>query len=156
MRRQRKRKQQAVMMATMLASAVMLSACSAVESVNQSLNYVNEATEYINQVSTAGSELQNLAQEAVNNPDAAAQFQEQLEQIRTEASEFAQLTPPAIGESIHARLVEYNEQLTGMVDQFSQRIQEQGFTLENWEQTGIPDLITNINNLSQQLNELGG
>ncbi|MCM3782817.1 DUF6376 family protein [Neobacillus mesonae] len=156
MRGHKKRRQQVAVMTTLLTSALFLSACSAVESVNQSLTYVNEATDYINQVSTVGTELQNLAQEAVNNPDAAAQFQERLDQIQAEATEFAQLTPPAIGESIHQRLVEYNDQLTGVINNLNQSMQEQGFTLENWEQTGIPDLINNINGLTQQLNDLGG
>lgn len=151
----RKRKH-TLMMAGLIASSILvISACSVVEQANQSLNYVSGATDYIEQVSNAGAELQELASGAVNNPEVTTQVQEKIDQIQAEASEFSQLTAPAIGESIHENLVSYNNQLTEVVGQFENTLAEQGFTAENWEKTGIPELITNINGLKDPLSGLG-
>ncbi|QOS78769.1 hypothetical protein JNUCC31_29445 [Paenibacillus sp. JNUCC31] len=151
----RKRKQTLMMAGLIASSILMISACSVVEQANQSLNYVSGATEYIEQVSNAGADLQELASGAVSNPEITTQAQEKIDQIQAEASEFSQLTVPAIGESIHENLVSYNNQLTEVVDRFENTIAEQGFTAENWEKTGIPDLIHNINNLRDPLSGLG-
>ncbi|WP_337031960.1 DUF6376 family protein [Paenibacillus illinoisensis] len=137
------------------ASIFVISACSVVEQANESLNYVSGATDYIEQISSAGAELQQLATDAANNPQISEQIQTKIDQIQAEASEFSQLTAPAIGESIHENLVSYNNQLTEVVGQFETTIAEQGFTAENWEKTGIPDLINNINSLKDPLSGLG-
>jgi hypothetical protein len=50
--------------------------------------------------------------------------------------------------------VSYNNQLTEVVDQFETTIAEQGFTAENWQKTGIPELINNINSLKEPLSGL--
>ncbi|NUU76699.1 DUF6376 family protein [Paenibacillus xylanilyticus] len=152
---QRKRRQTLLMTGFIASSILIISACSVVEQANQSLNYVSGATEYIEQVSSAGADLQQLATEAVNNPEVTEQIQAKIDQIQAEASEFSQLTAPAIGESIHENLVSYNNQLTEVVDRFETTIAEQGFTAENWQNTGIPDLINNINNLKDPLSGLG-
>jgi len=151
----RKRRQTLIMAGFIAASVSVISACSVVEQANESLNYVSGATDYIEQVSSAGAELQQLASEAVNNPQITEQIQTKIDQIQAEASEFSQLTAPAIGESIHENLVSYNNQLTEVVDRFETTIAEQGFTAENWEKTGIPELINNINNLKDPLSGLG-
>ncbi|WP_334074486.1 MULTISPECIES: DUF6376 family protein [Paenibacillus] len=141
---------------TSILSVFFLSACAAIESVDESLNYVNDATGYIQQVSEAGTELQQMAQDAVNNADITAQFKDKLEQLQTKANEFKQIHPPAIAETIHEKLLSYNDQLITAVTNFNESLAAQGFSLENWQRTGIPDLIANINNLKQQLGELGG
>ncbi|MGC5771896.1 DUF6376 family protein [Paenibacillus pabuli] len=151
----RKRKQTLMMAGLIVSSILVISACSVVEQANQSLNYVSEATEYIEQVSNAGADLQELASGAVSNPEITTQVQEKIDQIQAEASEFSQLSAPAIGESIHENLVSYNNQLTEVVDRFENTIAEQGFTAENWEKTGIPDLIHNINSVKDPLSGLG-
>ncbi|WP_458126697.1 DUF6376 family protein [Paenibacillus sp. Z3-2] len=152
----RKRKHTLMMTGLIASSILLISACSVVEQANQSLNYVSGATDYIEQVSNAGADLQELASSAVNNPEITNQIQEKIDLIQAEASEFSQLTAPAIGENIHENLVSYNTQLTEVVGNFENTIAEQGFTAENWEKTGIPELITNINNLRDPLSGLQG
>ncbi|MBY0219037.1 DUF6376 family protein [Paenibacillus illinoisensis] len=151
----RKRRQTLIMTGFIAACILVISACSVVEQANESLNYVSGATDYIEQISSAGAELQQLATDAANNPQITEQIQTKIDQIQAEASDFSQLTAPAIGESIHENLVSYNNQLTEVVGQFETTIAEQGFTAENWEKTGIPDLINNINNLKDPLSGLG-
>lgn len=142
------------MTAIVASSMLMLSACSLVEQANQSLSYVSGATDYINQVSSAGTELQQLATDAINNPDVTGQLQEKIDLIQAEAAEFSEMSAPAIGENIHENLVSYNIQLTEVMNQFETSIAEQGITAENWEKTGIPELINNINSLKEPLSGL--
>jgi TolA-binding protein len=143
-----------MMTAIVASSMLMLSACSLVEQANQSLSYVSGATDYINQVSSAGTELQQLATDAINNPDVTGQLQEKIDLIQAEAAEFSEMSAPAIGENIHENLVSYNIQLTEVMNQFETSIAEQGITAENWEKTGIPELINNINSLKEPLSGL--
>lgn len=151
----RRKRTHKIMLPVMMASSLLLlSACSIVEQANQSLNYVSGATDYIEQVSSAGNELQQLAADAVNNPDLTGQIQEKIDQIQAEARTFSEMSAPAIGENIHENLVGYNNQLTEVVNQFETTIAEQGITAENWEQTGIPELINNINSLKDPLSGL--
>ncbi|WP_342555855.1 DUF6376 family protein [Paenibacillus sp. FSL R7-0652] len=151
----RRKRTHKIMLPVMMASSLLLlSACSIVEQANQSLNYVSGATDYIEQVSSAGNELQQLAADAVNNPDLTGQIQEKIDQIQAEAAAFSEMSAPAIGENIHENLVGYNNQLTEVVNQFETTIAEQGITAENWEQTGIPELINNINSLKDPLSGL--
>ncbi|MGQ8875356.1 DUF6376 family protein [Paenibacillus sp. TSA_86.1] len=149
-----KRTRKIMMTAIIVSSMLLMSACSIVEQANQSLNYVSGATDYIEQVSSAGTELQQLASDAVNNPGVTGQIQEKIDLIQAEAAEFSQLSAPAIGENIHENLVSYNNQLTEVVNQFETTIAEQGVTAENWEKTGIPELINNINSLKDPLSGL--
>ncbi|CAI6041760.1 hypothetical protein PAECIP112173_01040 [Paenibacillus sp. JJ-100] len=150
----RKRTYKMMLTSIIGSSMLILSACSIVEQANQSLNYVSGATDYIEQISRAGTELQQLAADAVNNPDVTGQVQEKIDLIQAEAAEFAEMNAPAIGESIHENLVSYNNQLTEVINQFETSIAEQGITAENWEQTGIPELINNINSLKDPLSGL--
>lgn len=152
--RRRKRTHRTMTTAIVASSMLMLSACSIVEQANQSLDYVSGATDYIEQVSSAGNELQQLAADAVNNPDLTGQIQEKIDQIQAEAAAFSEMSAPAIGENIHENLVGYNNQLTEAVNQFETTIAEQGITAESWEQTGIPELINNINSLKDPLSGL--
>lgn len=146
-----------VMLASLaLSGALILSACSLVDQANESLNYVSGASEYINGITSAGAELQELASGAMNNPETTAQIQEKIDQIQAHASEFSQLSVPAIGESIHENLVSYNNQLTAVVNEWENNIAEQGFTVEQWEQSGIPELISNINQLQGSIEGLSG
>ncbi|MGO4528251.1 DUF6376 family protein [Paenibacillus sp. 2TAF8] len=152
--RRRNRTHRTMMTAIVASSMLMLSACSLVEQANQSLSYVSGATDYINQVSSAGTELQQLATDAINNPDVTGQLQEKIDLIQAEAAEFSEMSAPAIGENIHENLVSYNIQLTEVMNQFETSIAEQGITAENWEKTGIPELINNINSLKEPLSGL--
>nr|WP_154984143.1 DUF6376 family protein [Paenibacillus xylanexedens] len=152
--RRRKRRHRTMIAAIAASSMLMLSACSIVEQANQSLSYVSGATDYINQVSSAGTELQQLATNAINNPDVTGQIQEKIDLIQAEAAEFSEMSAPAIGENIHENLVSYNNQLTEVMNQFETSIAEQGITAENWEKTGIPELINNINSLKEPLSGL--
>ncbi len=152
--RRRNRTHRMMITAIVTSSMLMLSACSIVEQANQSLSYVSGATDYINQVSSAGTELQQLAADAINNPDVTGQIQEKIDLIQAEAAEFSEMSAPAIGENIHENLVSYNNQLTEVMNEFETSIAEQGITAENWEKTGIPELINNINSLKEPLSGL--
>ncbi|MGF6355768.1 hypothetical protein ABIE27_003683 [Paenibacillus sp. 4624] len=152
--RRRNRTHRTMITAIVASSMLMLSACSIVEQANQSLSYVSGATDYINQVSSAGTELQQLAADAINNRDVTGQIQEKIDLIQAEAAEFSEMSAPAIGENIHENLVSYNNQLTEVMNQFETSVAEQGITAENWEKTGIPELINNINSLKEPLSGL--
>ena len=111
-----KRLHRSMVTAIVTSSMLLLSACSIVEQANQSLSYVSGATDYINQVSSAGTELQQLAADAVNNPNITDQIQEKIDLIQAEAAEFSEMSAPAIGENIHENLVSYNNQLTEVIN----------------------------------------
>ncbi|MFB5673728.1 DUF6376 family protein [Paenibacillus terreus] len=137
-------------------SLALAAGCGVVDSVNQSLDYANEASGFVTDISSAGTELQRLAEQAVSDPQALADLKNQLQALRDEAQQFAQTEAPAYAQSIHEEISGYAQSLSEAADSFLQRMEEQGFTIEAWQQTEIAQLIQQITDLKDQINQLGG
>jgi DNA repair ATPase RecN len=137
-------------------SLALAAGCGAVDSVNQSLDYANEATGFVTDVSSAGTELQRLAEQAVSDPQALADLKNQLQALRDETQQFVQAEAPAYAQSIHEELSGYAQSLSDAADSFLQQMEKQGFTIEAWQQTEIAQLIQQITDLKDQINQLGG
>ena len=65
-----------------------LSGCSLVDSVNNSLDYTKEATTFINETSQFAESIPELAQQAATNTDAKEMLTQELEAMKTRISEF--------------------------------------------------------------------
>lgn len=120
------------------------------------MDYANEATGFVTDISSAGTELQRLAEQAVSDPQALADLKNQLQALRDEAQQFAQTEAPAYAQSIHGEISGYAQSLSEAANSFLQRMEEQGFTIEAWQQTEIAQLIQQITDLKDQINQLGG
>ncbi|GAA0328175.1 DUF6376 family protein [Bacillus carboniphilus] len=136
----------------LVALLFLLSGCSLIEGVNNTLEYVNEATDYINEASQFAGEVPALAEQAVSDPAAREQLVQQLEEMKEEIGEFNQLEPPGIAKDIHQKIEEYNTTIQTTIDQSLEKINEGQYKLE--ELLSNSPLIQTIENLQNTLNQL--
>lgn len=138
-----------------LLSITVLSGCSAVNEVTNGLNYVPEATEYIKDVQQFSKEISALAETAVNDPKAKAELEQLLEDMKTDISEFGELTPPSVFEDVHNQVIEHNNALQEGIDKYLSVVKDGKLNADLLEQTGLLDEIAVYSDLLTQIKKLG-
>ncbi|SMF91646.1 hypothetical protein SAMN05661091_5523 [Paenibacillus uliginis N3/975] len=120
---------------------ILLSGCSLVEEVNNSLDYTEQATSFINEASQFAGSIPDLAQEAVSNSNAMEKLTEQLDNMKARISEFNGLEAPAFAKDIHEQLAGYNETLSQQIDDYKEQIQNGVTDFKNTEMSQTLDKI---------------
>ncbi|MFE0558119.1 DUF6376 family protein [Paenibacillus sp. FSL W8-0187] len=128
-----------------------LSGCSLVDSVNNSLDYTKEATTFINETSQFAESIPELAQQAATNTDAKETLTKELEAMKTRISEFNGIEAPAFAQNIHEQLVGLNDTLLTDINGYMDQIQN-GVT--DFQNSNIVQTITKINETMDMLQNL--
>lgn len=129
-------------------SLLALGGCSILGEVNSSLNYANESTEYINELQAFGETAPSLLQEAASNPDAKAELEAQITELKANINEFNDLEAPSIAADLHNSIVEKNEQLLNGIDTAMANGELSVEKLQNTE------IFTTINEMTELLSQL--
>jgi PBP1b-binding outer membrane lipoprotein LpoB len=127
-------------------SSVLLSGCSLLEEVNNSLEYANKATEHINTWQDFGQKAPQMIQEAATNPETKLELEAELNALLEEIDEFNQTEPPAIAADLHQQIVEKNEALQEIINDAMVNGELALEELQNSE------LITTINEITKLMN----
>lgn len=127
-------------------SSVLLSGCSLLEEVNNSLEYANKATEHINTWQDFGQEAPQMIQEAATNPETKQELEAELNALLEEIDEFNKTEPPAIAADLHQQIVEKNEALQEIINDAMVNGELALEELQNSE------LITTINEITKLMN----
>lgn len=138
-----------------LLSITVLTGCSAVNEVTNGLNYVPEATEYINDVQQFSKEISAIAETAVNDPKAREELEQLLGDMKSDISEFGDLTPPSVFEDVHNQVIEHNNKLQEGIDKYLTVIKDGELNADLLEQSGLLDDIAVYNDLLSQIKKLG-
>ncbi|MDF0728916.1 DUF6376 family protein [Cytobacillus sp. S13-E01] len=133
-------------------STVLMSACSLLEEVNNSLDYVNIATNHINTLSNFGEEAPQMIKEAATNPEAKEELENKLKKIKQDLEEFNKIEAPALAEDIHQKVVDKNKEIEEVINS---TMVNGKLALEKLENTQIFTLITEITTFLNSLEELG-
>lgn len=128
-----------------------LSGCSLVDSVNNSLDYTKEATTFINEASQFAESIPELAQQAATNTDAKETLTQELEAMKTRISEFNGIEAPAFAQNIHEQLVGLNDTLLTDINGYMDQIQN-GVT--DFQNSNIVQTINKINETMDMLQNL--
>jgi hypothetical protein len=128
-----------------------LSGCSLVDSVNNSLDYTKEATTFINETSQFAESIPELAQQAATNTDAKETLTQELEAMKTRISEFNGIEAPAFAPTIHEQLVALNDTLLTDINGYMDQIQN-GVT--DFQNSNIVQTINKINETMDMLQNL--
>lgn len=128
-----------------------LSGCSLVDSVNNSLDYTKEATTFINDASQFAESIPELAQQAATNIDAKETLTQELEAMKTRISEFNGIEAPAFAQTIHEQLVALNDTLLTDINGYMDQIQN-GVT--DFQNSNIVQTINKINETMDMLQNL--
>ncbi|MCA1321187.1 DUF6376 family protein [Bacillus tianshenii] len=127
-------------------SSVLLSGCSLLEEVNNSLEYANKATEHINTWQDFGQEAPQMIQEAATNSETKQELEAELNALLEEIDEFNETEPPAIAADLHQQIVEKNEALKEIINDAMVNGELALEELQNSE------LITTINEITKLMN----
>lgn len=132
-------------------ATMMLSACSVLDEVNNSLDYVNEAEDYINSLSEFGGEAPQLIKDAAVDSDARVELENQLNTLVEDIEEFNDIEAPAIAEDIHQDVVSKNEALLEEIN----NVMENGeIVLDKLENSEILNTVNDVTSLLDSIENL--
>ncbi|MEV5024611.1 DUF6376 family protein [Paenibacillus sp. LPE1-1-1.1] len=135
----------------MLSIMLLTAGCGMIEEVGQTVNFATETTDYLQSLTDFGQNMNTLAEQAVNDLDARTDLKDQLVALKEQVIHYEGLQVPDYAKELHQSIAEYNETLQKGIDQALTNI-EQGRAV--FESTGIPDTISKINELLNQINQL--
>ncbi|MEW4371069.1 DUF6376 family protein [Paenibacillus kandeliae] len=133
----------------------LLSGCSALDQVNQSVNYVSEVTSYINSTSNLSQSLPDLTQQALTDPQAREQLSQELANTQSQINAFNQLEPPAFAKDLHQQLSSYSATLGTEVNSLIDQVQAGKLTVADLNNSQIFQTVDQINGLLNQFQQLG-
>lgn len=135
----------------MILATMLLSACSLLDEVNNSLDYVNEAKSYINTLSEFGEEAPQLIQDAAVDSDVRVELENQLNTLVEEIEQFNELDAPAVAEDIHQDIVSKNEVL---LDEINKVTEEGELALEKLENSELLNTVNDVTSLLDSIEKL--
>ncbi|MBW7452839.1 DUF6376 family protein [Paenibacillus sepulcri] len=143
-------------LALFLAAIAILTGCSVVEQIDQSVNYTSEATTYVDQAAEFARKLPDMAQQTANDPEVKEKLVAELEAMKQRVTDFNALEAPAIAEDLHAKLQNYNAALQQEIDQILNSLLNDNPAVQAVKDSQIVQTLTEITRLMEQINNLGG
>ncbi|MGM0902990.1 MAG: DUF6376 family protein [Bacillota bacterium] len=132
---------------------MLLSGCSFLGEINESIDYVNEATTHINTLNTFAEDAPQLVQEAISDPVAKENLEAQLVSLKQDIEEFTSLNEvPTIAENIHQELVDKNELL---LTEINKVLEDGQVAVEKLESSQLFQTVNEITDLMNQIENLG-
>jgi hypothetical protein len=131
-----------------------LSGCSLLDGINNSLNYVDQTTTYINDVTLFAENIQTFAVQAATDTEVRNQLKAELELMKEKIINFNAIEAPLLAKEIHSQLVSYNEKLLTEINGYLDKINTH-VDFEAIKDTQILQTIEKIINIQQQLEQLG-
>lgn len=129
----------------------LLSGCSLLDKVNQSLNYVDEATQFINSGTQLAEQLPVLAGQAVTDPEARTALKNELTEMKAKIEAFNKLEPPAFAKSVHQQLLGYNETLMKEINSYLEQIK---LGQIDWKAITDSQLVQTLDQVTQILDKV--
>lgn len=142
-----------LLLVTTLLTTILLSGCSVLEEVNDSLAYVNKATEHINTWQDFGQGAPQMIQEAATDATVKEELETELDTLLKDIEEFNNTEAPAIAEGVHNQIVEKNEALKEVIE--SSMVNGE-LALDKLEQSELFTLINEVTTMMNLLEDLGG
>jgi hypothetical protein len=139
----------------MMFFAVVLSGCSILEGVTNTLDYADKATDYANDVSTFVNEVPSLAEQATTDEQAAIELEERLEAMKQNIKEFNELEEPSVGADLHQQVVEQNKQALKGIDAYLNNMENGKLDPSVIENTEIFQALSDITDTIDQIKQLG-
>jgi predicted small secreted protein len=144
-----------IYIALLLAGSILLAGCSALEGVNNTLNYAAEASEYANEATAFGKEIPDLAKRAVNDEQAAQELETQLEEMKTNIEEFNKLEAPEVAANLHQQVVNQNNRAIEGIDLYLDNIENGKLNSEVLKNTQALESLQEITSIVEQIKQLG-
>lgn len=134
----------------------LLGGCSFLNDAQDSLTYINEATEYLEVATNFANEAPALAQQAIEDIQAAEDLKVMLQDMQQQIESFNELQAPQMAADLHQQIVEQNAIIAEGIETYLTNIKDgllDPTVLENSELFQSVQDITNIIDQIQQLGE---
>ncbi|MBM7694506.1 phage-related minor tail protein [Peribacillus deserti] len=142
----------ALLMITITAS-LLLSACSSLGDVNNSLDYVNKATEHLNNLSNFAEEAPKMIQEAAVDAAVKKNLENELTSLKEELTQFNSMKDvPSMAEDLHQQLITKNEEVIAEINKLMANGQ---VALDKLEASELIILVNDLEKLMNRIESLG-
>jgi len=123
----------------------LLSGCSFLNDAKDTISYINEATDYLAAATDFANEAPALAQQAVEDLQAAEDLKGLLQDMLQQIEAFNELQAPDIAAELHQQLVAQNDLIVAEINEYLANIQN-----------GLldPALLETTNELTQSIQEI--
>lgn len=136
-----------------IALSMILSACSFLGEVNESIDYVNQATDHINKLNTFAQEAPQLIKSAANDLEIQKELETKLGTLKQDIEDFIKINDvPSVAKDIHQELVVKNELL---LDEINKVLQNGNLALDKLENSKIFTTVNELTNLLNRIENLG-
>jgi hypothetical protein len=139
-----------------IVALLMLSACSFLDEVNNSLEYANQAKSYIDKTQKFAEDIPQLTQDAVSNSEARQKLESELQNMKTEINNFNGIEVPSIAEDVHSQIRDYNQKLEEGINSFQKNMEAGKLDPSILENTEIMQTVSELKNILNQVEKLGG
>lgn len=139
----------------MISAFLLTTGCSALDKVNETLNYVNEASDFVGEASKFSNELPTLINQAVKDPNARQELETSLNNMKTDIADFKQLTPPKVLADLHQQIEDQSKKVEEIIDVYSQNIVEGNIDPSLLESSKILETINEMSNILEAMEKLG-
>lgn len=143
-----------IMISMGLAGMLILSGCSLVGEVNNTLEYATTTTEYINTANDFANRVTELSNDAISNEEARKQLENELIAMKEAIQQFNQTEAPAIAEDVHNQIVQANGKLEEGIDMYVNNIENGKLDPAILQDSEIITTINEISNLINQIEKL--
>jgi peptidoglycan hydrolase CwlO-like protein len=137
-----------------LAGMMLLSGCSLLGEVNNTLKYANTTTEYMDSAKSFANEVPQLANDAVTNEEARQQLEAELTTMKENIQKFNETEVPSIAEDIHNQIVSTNAKLEEGIDLYLANIENGKLDPALLKDSGILTTVNEISSLMDQIKKL--
>ncbi|PLS14761.1 hypothetical protein CVD28_26670 [Bacillus sp. M6-12] len=138
-----------------ITALAILSGCSILGEVNNTLEYANTATGYIGTAQRFAEEIPGLAEKAVTSTEAAQNLENELQAMKQEIAAFNKTDAPAIAKDIHNQIVGANKKLEAGIDSYLENVENGKLDPAFLEDSQILKTISELNTLVNQIESLG-
>lgn len=134
---------------------LLLSGCSFLNDAKNTITYVDQATDYINTATNFANEAPPLAQQAVNDPQAAEELEKLLLDMKQEIEEFNALQVPEIAADLHQQIVDKNNVVLSGIELYLDNIVDGKLNPAVLENNELFQTIQEFSSLIDQIKTLG-
>lgn len=130
----------------------LVSGCSLLDGVNETINYVDKATKQIETLRNFSEEAPQMIKVAATNADLKKKFEVELAVLRGEIAAFNQIEAPALAKDIHQKIIEKNNEIETAINKATVNGE---LVIEKIENSPLFQLINDVTRLMDQIKKLG-
>lgn len=131
---------------------VILPGCGIADKVGESVDFASDTAALMGTLTEFGQDLDTFSTDTLTDAQSKEQLTSRLTAIKEQVNNYAQLEVPDYAAGLHQSIVEYTGSLQEDIDVAIGNI-EQGKAA--FTSTGIPETINKINDLLNQISNLG-